>query len=144
VGVGLGSDSVASNNVCDVLEESRFALLASRAASESIEGGRMLDASDALRLLTHGGASAMNMQGVTGSLAEGLEADLVAVRLDAAHQTPAYDPAAALVFSSSGRDVLLTVVAGREVFRDGRVTTLDEDVLRARLLDAARRLAGPS
>jgi 5-methylthioadenosine/S-adenosylhomocysteine deaminase len=141
VGVGLGSDSVASNNVCDVLEESRFALLASRAAFETIEGGRMLDANDALRLLTHGGASAMNMQGVTGSLEEGLEADLVAVRLDGAHQTPSYDPAAALVFTSSGRDVLLTVVAGREVFRDGRVTTLDEADLRARLLDAARRLA---
>ena len=142
VGVGLGSDSVASNNVCDVLEESRFALLASRAALESVAGGRMLDANDALRLSTHGGASALNMQGVTGALAEGLEADLVAVRLDAAHQTPAYDPAAALVFSSSGRDVILTVVAGQEVFRDGRVTTLDEESLRTRLLDAARRLSG--
>ncbi|MFL6255077.1 MAG: amidohydrolase family protein [Pyrinomonadaceae bacterium] len=141
VQIGLGSDSVASNNVCDVLEESRFALLASRAAGETVAGGRMLDAADALRLLTHGGASALNMQSVTGSLKEGLEADLVAVRLDAAHQTPHYDPAAALVFSSSGRDVLLTVVAGREVFRDGRVTTLDEDDLRARLLDAARRLS---
>ena len=141
VNVGLGSDSVASNNVCDVLEEARFALLASRAAGETVAGDRMLDANDALRLLTHGGASALNMQGVTGSLQEGLEADLVAVRLDAAHQTPTYDPAAALVFSSSGRDVLLTVVAGREVFREGRVTTLDEEDLRARLLDAARRLA---
>jgi 5-methylthioadenosine/S-adenosylhomocysteine deaminase len=141
VNVGLGSDSVASNNVCDVLEEARFALLASRAASESVEGGRMLGANDALRLLTRGGASALNMQGLTGSLEEGLEADLVAVRLGAAHQTPVYDPAAALVFSSSGRDVMLTVVAGREVFRDGRVTTLDEESLRARLLDAARRLA---
>jgi cytosine/adenosine deaminase-related metal-dependent hydrolase len=143
VTVGLGSDSVASNNVCDVLEESRFALLGSRAALETVGGGRMLDADDALRLLTHGGASAMNLRGVAGSLEEGLEADLVAVRLDAAHQTPAYDPAAALVFSSSGRDVLLTVVAGREVFRDGRVTTLDEEGLRARLLDAASRLAPP-
>src|SRR5918997_4061032 len=141
VKVGLGGDSVASNNVCDLLEEARFALLASRAAFESVEGGRMLDANDALRLSTRGGASAMNMQGVTGSLEEGLEADLVAVRLDAAHQTPAYDPAAALVFSSSGRDVLLTVVAGQEVFRAGRVTTPDEEDLRARLLDAARRLA---
>src|SRR5215212_3460958 len=141
INVGLGSDSVASNNVCDPLEESRFALLASRAASETVEGGRMLDANDALRLATRGGAAAMNMQGVTGSLEEGLAADLVAVRLDAAHQTPYYDPAAALVFSSSGRDVLLTVVAGREVFRDGRVTTLDEEELRARLLDLALRLS---
>ena len=37
--------------------------------------------------------------------------------------------------------LLLTVVAGREVFRDGRVTTLDEIALRARVRDLARRLA---
>ena len=142
VRVGLGSDSVASNNTCDMLEEARFGLLASRAACETAGGGRMLEAREALRLMTRGGADALNLGGVTGALAEGLEADLVAVRLDAAHQTPAYDPAAALVFSSSGRDVLLTVVAGREVFREGRVTTLDEGELRRRVLDSARRLAG--
>ncbi|HEY0170955.1 MAG TPA: amidohydrolase family protein [Pyrinomonadaceae bacterium] len=141
VSVGLGSDSVASNNTCDLLEEARFAVLGSRAAGETVEGGRALDASDALRMMTRGGAEAMNLQHLTGALAEGLEADLVAVRLDAAHLTPAYDPSAALAFSASGRDVLLTVVAGREVFRDGRVTTLDEIALRARVRDLARRLA---
>ncbi|HEX8686242.1 MAG TPA: amidohydrolase family protein [Pyrinomonadaceae bacterium] len=141
VKVGLGSDSVASNNTCDLLEEARYAVLASRAAGEAVEGGRALDAGDALRLLTRGGAEAMNLHHLTGALEEGLEADLVAVGLDAPHLTPAYDPAAALVFSASGRDVLLTVVAGREVFRDGRVTTLDEADLRARVLDIARRLA---
>jgi 5-methylthioadenosine/S-adenosylhomocysteine deaminase len=141
VSVGLGSDSVASNNTCDLLEEARFAVLGSRAAGETLEDGRALGASEALRLLTRGGAEAMNLRHVTGALEEGLEADLVAVRLDAPHLTPANDPAAALVFSASGRDVLLTVVAGREVFRDGRVTTLDETALRARVRDLARRLA---
>lgn len=140
VSIGLGSDSVASNNTCDLLEEARFAVLGSRAAGETVGHGRALDASDALRLMTRGGAEAMSLGHLTGALAEGLEADLVAVRLDAAHLTPAYDPAAALVFSASGRDVLLTVVAGREVFRDGRLTTLDESALRARVLDLARRL----
>jgi 5-methylthioadenosine/S-adenosylhomocysteine deaminase len=141
VAVGLGSDSVASNNTCDMLEEARFALLASRGAGDTLGDGRMLGARGALEMLTTGGARALHLERVTGALAEGLEADLVAVRLDAAHQTPVYDPATALVFASSGRDVLLTVVAGREVFRDGRVTTVDEDELRARVRDIARRLA---
>jgi 5-methylthioadenosine/S-adenosylhomocysteine deaminase len=138
--VGLGSDSVASNNTCDMLEEARYAVLTSRAAGETV-GSRALDATDALHLATRGGAHALGVWHRAGALLEGMEADLVAVRLDAAHLTPAYDPAAALVFSSSGRDVLLTVVAGREVFRDGRVTTLDEEDLRARVVDLARRLA---
>ncbi|PYS75876.1 MAG: hypothetical protein DMF66_17815, partial [Acidobacteria bacterium] len=97
---------------------------------------------EALHMMTRGGAHALRLEHQTGALAEGLEADLVAARLDAAHQLPIYDPAAALVFASSGCDVLLTVVAGREVFRDGRVTTVDEGELRARVRDAARRLAG--
>jgi 5-methylthioadenosine/S-adenosylhomocysteine deaminase len=160
--VGLGSDSVASNNTCDMLEEARFAVLASRAAGDTLDaagnmldvagdlldvagdcagGGRMMSARDALRLMTHGGAGALRLSHLTGALTAGLEADFVAVRLDGAHQTPAYDPSAALIFSSSGRDVLLTVVAGREVFRDGRVTTVDESDLRARVRDIARRLA---
>jgi 5-methylthioadenosine/S-adenosylhomocysteine deaminase len=142
VNVGLGSDSVASNNTCDLLEEARFAVLGSRAAPDALEGGRMVEARDALRMMTLGGARALKLEGVAGALEEGREADLAAVRLDSAHQTPAYEPASALVFSSSARDVLLTVVAGREVFRDGRVTTVDEEDLRARVRDLARRLAG--
>ncbi len=139
--VGLGSDSVASNNTCDMLEEARFALLGSRAACDTLEGGRMVDARDALRIMTLNGARALKHEDTAGALAEGLEADLTAVRLDAPHQTPAYDPAATLIFSSSARDVTLTVVAGREIFRDGRVTTVDEETLRARVQELARRLS---
>ena len=141
LGVGLGSDSVASNNTCDLLEEARFALLGSRAALDTLEGGRMIEARDALRMMTLNGARALKLEGVAGALAEGTEADFTAIRLDSPHQTPAYDPASALVFSSSGRDVTLTVVAGRELFRDGRVTTVDEETLRARVREIARRLA---
>ena len=71
-----------------------------------------------------------------------MQADLAIVALDGAHQLPVYDPAAALIFASSGRDVLMTMVAGREVFRDGRVTTVDEEHLRARMKEIARKLAG--
>ncbi|HEV7893727.1 MAG TPA: amidohydrolase family protein [Pyrinomonadaceae bacterium] len=141
VNVGLGSDSVASNNTCDVLEEARFAVLGSRAALDALEDGRMVGARDALRMMTQGGARALKLESVAGALEEGMEADLAAVRLDSAHQTPAYEPESALVFSSSARDVLLTVVAGREVFRDGRVTSVDEETLRARVKDIARRLS---
>jgi 5-methylthioadenosine/S-adenosylhomocysteine deaminase len=75
-----------------------------------------------------------------GALAEGLEADLVAVGLGGVHQRPVHDPAAALVYASSGRDVRMTLVAGRELYRDGRLTSLDEEELRARVDGLARRL----
>ncbi|HEX8141515.1 MAG TPA: amidohydrolase family protein [Pyrinomonadaceae bacterium] len=131
--VGLGSDSVASNNTCDMLEEARFAALMSRADARPPGSKRLTDSRDVLMAATLGGARALGLEGQTGALAEGLQADLTVVGLDGAHQLPIHNPAHTLVFASSGRDVRLTVVAGREVFRDGHVTTVDEARLRARM-----------
>ena len=141
--VGLGSDSVASNNTCDLLEEARFAALLSRAFGDADRGGdRRLSAEDLLRVMTAGGARSLGMDAHAGALAEGMQADLVVVGLDGAHQLPLHDPSAALLFSSSGRDVRLTVVAGREIYRDGRILTVDEDRLRARMREIERKLEG--
>jgi 5-methylthioadenosine/S-adenosylhomocysteine deaminase len=133
VTVGLGSDSVASNNTCDLLEESRFAFLMARNSS--------LRASGVLSAATAGGARCLGVEGkAIGVLREGAQADLVVVGLNGAHQLPVYDPVTALVFSSSGRDVVLTIIAGREVYRDQRVLGVDEDRLRARLNEIAQKL----
>jgi cytosine/adenosine deaminase-related metal-dependent hydrolase len=124
IAVGLGSDSVASNNTCDILEEARFATLLSRVA-----GARIM-AEDALRAATFG-----------GELREGAPADLAVVSLTGVHQLPNYDPVATLIFASSGHDVILTVVAGSEVYRNGRVSNVDEDRLRARMEEIEQRLS---
>lgn len=136
--VGIGTDSVASNNTCDVLEECRFAALAARL--DFAETGTLLTAEAILRAATLDGARALGLERFTGSLEAGKEADLTAVALDSAHQTPVHDVQAAIVFSSSARDVKLTVVAGEELFREGRILTVDESALRARSDEAAQRL----
>ncbi len=123
IAVGLGSDSVASNNTCDILEEARFATLLSRAA------GARITAEDALKVATFG-----------GELKEGAQADLAVVSLAGVHQAPSYDPVATLIFASSGRDVILTVVGGREVLRGGRVVGVDEERLRSRMDEICEKL----
>ncbi|HEX8491639.1 MAG TPA: amidohydrolase family protein [Pyrinomonadaceae bacterium] len=141
--VGLGSDSVASNNTCDLLEEARFAVLMSRAGGDEHDGAsEMMSAEQALSLATIGGARALGFEERIGSLEDGKQADLAIVALRGAHQFPVYDPAAALIFASSGRDVVLTMVAGREVFRDGRVLTVDEERFRARIIEVAEKVRG--
>ena len=122
--VGFGSDSVASNNTCDILEEARFGTLMARA------GGGFVPAAQALQIATFG-------RGLT----EHAVGDLAVVSLTGVHQQPNYDPVATLLFASSGRDVILSVVAGREVYRDGRVTTVDEDRLRARVTEIREKLS---
>ena len=134
--VGLGSDSVASNNLCDLLEEMRFALLTARAA----KSGQWLGAEVALEAATAGGARALGLEAEIGTLTPGAQADIAVVNLGGAHQTPLHDPLAALVFASSGRDVLMTMVAGRIVFSDNRVHAADEDRLRARMKEIERKM----
>ncbi len=140
IAVGLGSDSVASNNTCDILEEARFATLMARSEIGENGGQRLLAATDALHAATAGGARALGLEGLTGELSPGLQADFAVVSLAGAHQLPSYDPLSTLVFASSGRDVALTVVAGKEVFSGGQVLTIDEDRLAARMKEIAAKL----
>ncbi|HEY6045847.1 MAG TPA: amidohydrolase family protein [Pyrinomonadaceae bacterium] len=133
--VGIGSDSVASNNNCDILEEARFATLLSRVSGPEQIGpeGAQASAHQALFAATLGGARALGLDGHVGALAPGRQADLIAISLDGAHQLPVHDPADALIFSSSGRDVRLTMVAGKEIYRDGVLTVTDQSELLATL-----------
>jgi len=138
--VGLGSDSVASNNTCDILEEARFATLLSR-AKEAAEGRhRIAGTDDVLAAATTGGARCLGRSDQIGELREGLQADLTVISLKGTHQLPVYDPVTSAIFTSSGRDVALTVIAGREVFRDGKVIDVDEERLKARIVEIARKL----
>jgi cytosine/adenosine deaminase-related metal-dependent hydrolase len=139
IAVGLGSDSVASNNLCDLIEEARFAILTSRAtASRGV--ARFLGAAEAMRMLTVGGAAALGLQEETGDLRAGLRADFAVIDLSGVHQQPSPDPLNTLIFSSSGRDVLLTMIAGKEVYREGKVITVDEERLGARMREVGSKL----
>jgi cytosine/adenosine deaminase-related metal-dependent hydrolase len=140
IALGLGSDSVASNNVCDLFEEARYALLLARSSPARKDVNADLSARDVLQLATRGGAQALGMSARLGALQAEMQADFAIVSLDGAQQIPVYDPVSALIFSSSARDVVLTVVAGREVYRDGHVTTVDEDRLHARMKEIAEKL----
>lgn len=136
IAVGFGSDSVASNNTCDILEEARFAVLVSRAGTCDTS----ITAVDALATATMGGARCFDLGGQIGELSEGAHADLAVLSLNGPHQVPNHDVAATAIFASSGRDVILTVIAGREVFRDGCVVGVDEERLRARMQEITEKL----
>lgn len=122
IAVGLGSDSVASNNRVDILEEGRFAALLQRSVHRR---PALLGPGELLRLATLDGARALQLEHRVGSLEVGKDADIIAVRLGKPHTTPAADPVAALFHSARGSDVCLTVVRGRVLYSDGEFETLN-------------------
>ena len=121
--IGLGTDSVASNNTCDLIEEARFCAMLHRANQRD---PILLDANAMLKMITLDGARVLNLDDRIGSLEGGKQADLIAIDLQRAHNTPHYDPATAILFSCSARDVVFTMVAGQALYEDGMVNSLDE------------------
>lgn len=121
--VGLGTDSMASNNRMDLLEEARLAVFAQRA-----RGGEFaaFPASRALEMATIGGARSLGLEPEVGSLEVGKAADLCAFPLDDLHAIPHDDPIATAVFALGGATARLVLVAGQPRVVDGRL--LDEDL----------------
>ena len=116
VRVGLGSDSVASNNVMDLRSEARVAALMQRARTGRHDA---LDAGQALELATLGSARALGLDREIGSLEVGKSADLAAFPIPD-RLGPVYDPATWLVFSAAGPASFVSV-AGRPLVRDARL-----------------------
>jgi 5-methylthioadenosine/S-adenosylhomocysteine deaminase len=136
VAVGLGSDSVASNNRMDLLDEAKFALLFGRAVRREWNSS---PASIGLELATVRGAKALGLDREIGTLDPGKQADLAAFPLDGLHAQPVQDPESALIFATSGRGARLVTVAGRELVRDGKlVYEVADDA--ATVLEAAAAL----
>lgn len=132
--VGLGSDSVASNNVCDILAEARLSALLQRA------GGNFTSAEEALSAATLGGARALGVESKTGSLQTGKQADFCVISLAALAQQPVTDIYATVIFASSGRDVVQTIVAGETIYKNGVMQTVDENAAVAKLKETAVRI----
>jgi cytosine/adenosine deaminase-related metal-dependent hydrolase len=120
--VGMGSDSVASNNRMDILDEARLAVLIHRAATRKHDA---FGAHQALELATIGGARALGIESRVGSLEPGKDADLAAFRIDIPRTTPVGDPYSAAIFALPGRSAELVTVRGRMLVDRGRVLAAD-------------------
>jgi 5-methylthioadenosine/S-adenosylhomocysteine deaminase len=135
--VGLGTDSVASNNAMNVLAEARQAALM---ASVSIRRADALTATDAITLATLGGARALGLDSDIGSLDVDKRADIVAFNLCEDRFGTVHDPAVALVHSLSGQATAkLVLVDGEALVVDG-VVQRDATDIDARMVTMAARL----
>ncbi len=136
VPVGLGVDGSASNDSGHLLNEARLALLMQRALTQD---PGVLNARETLEIATLGGARVLGRDDI-GALKPGMAADFVAFDM---YQLPfagaLHDPVAALLFCTSV-DVNYSVINGRVVVREGRLTTLELEPLIAQHNAIARKL----
>ncbi|HLF26970.1 MAG TPA: amidohydrolase family protein [Anaerolineae bacterium] len=137
--LGLGTDGCASNNDLDMFEEMRLASFIAKGVSGD---PLVVPARVTLRLATIGGARALHLDHLTGSLMPGKRADVAVVDLQALHNTPRFqrDPDlvySQLVYACKASDVRDVWCNGRALMRDRVVLTVDE----ATVAHAAQALA---
>lgn len=135
--VGLGTDGAGSNNTLDMLREVREAALLHKVHGDPTA----VPASEALAMATRGSAAALRLTEV-GSLEIGKIADLALLRFDQPHLTPRGRVVSHLAYAAYASDVDSVIVNGRLLMRGRRLLTLDEERIRARADESARRLFG--
>ncbi len=120
VAVGLGVDGSASNDSGNLMAEMRQAMLLQRVKY----GAGAMTGRQALEIATVGGAQVLNRTDI-GRIAPGMAADLAIFDLnDLQFAGALHDPVAALAFCGPVAP-LHTLVNGRFVVRDRRLTTID-------------------
>ncbi len=123
IGLAVGTDSVASNNSLNFLEEIKTLALVGK-----IKAGdpTVITPRQALYAATRGGALA---QGRTdcGLLAEGQKADLIVMDISQPNMHPVHDMVNNIVYSAAGSDVVLTMADGKVLYKDGEYATIDKE-----------------
>ena len=130
VPVGLGVDGSASNDTGSLVAEARQAMLLQRVT----RGADAMSAREALEIATRGGADVLGRPDC-GRLEQGKRADIAIWDMRGVEAAGSWDPTALLLAGPTR--VRNLIVEGRQIVRDGHLTTIDLP----RVLEDQRRLA---
>jgi 5-methylthioadenosine/S-adenosylhomocysteine deaminase len=115
--LGLGTDSMVSNNNLDMLEEMRFCALVHRSVHADPS---VVSAAQVFHMATLGGARAVGLAGEIGSLRPGKRADLVLLAMAPPTGLSEQSVLSELVFHATAEAVRTVIVSGRAVLDQGR------------------------
>jgi 5-methylthioadenosine/S-adenosylhomocysteine deaminase len=139
IAVGLGTDSMVSNNTQSMLQEMRFAVLIQRVRHQDAAA---LTARDALRMATIEAARVVGLERLVGSIEVGKRADLVLLRTTRPWPVTKDQAMSEVVYSAQRDEIEAVYVDGERVVDRGRLTRVDEVALRARMLEGTRHGRG--
>ena len=132
--VAIGTDGAASNNNLDALEEANLAALVQKGST----GDPLYLGPKALAELACRNGALSQGRDDCGALAVGNKADIVVYDLRKPHLQPVHDALSNLMFAARASDVVLTMIDGRVLYRDGRCLTIDVE----RVMAECARIVG--
>jgi 5-methylthioadenosine/S-adenosylhomocysteine deaminase len=120
--VGLGTDGCASNNDLDMFREMDTAAKVHKVTSLN---PTVMNAETVCKMATIGGAKALGMDKLIGSIETGKKADMILMDMNQPHLTPLYHYYSQLVYATRGADVKTSIINGRVVMKDRQLQTID-------------------
>jgi 5-methylthioadenosine/S-adenosylhomocysteine deaminase len=123
VNVALGTDGAASNHSQDLFDTMKAASLLQKVHHQD---AGVIEPYAVLRMATAGGAKALGLSSVCGTIEVGKRADLVLVNLETIHSQPINDIFSQIVHCAKASDVRTVIVNGEILMRDRQLTRLDE------------------
>ncbi|HEX6769435.1 MAG TPA: amidohydrolase family protein, partial [Candidatus Binatia bacterium] len=132
VNVALGTDGAASNHSQDLFDTMKAASLLQKVHHQD---AGVIKPYDVLRMATFGGARALGLDSLCGSIEAGKRADLILVDIETAHMQPVNDIFSQIVHCAKASDVRTVIVDGEILLRDRHLTKLDDD----KILTEAKR-----
>jgi 5-methylthioadenosine/S-adenosylhomocysteine deaminase len=139
VNVAIGTDGCASNNDLDMFDELRTAALLAKGVAMDATA---VDAASALHMATLGGARALGLDDVIGSIEPGKQADLICVAMDALETQPLYHPISQLVYSCGRQQVSDVWIAGERKLAERELVGMDVAAMRAKSGRWRERISG--
>ncbi|MDB2679841.1 TRZ/ATZ family hydrolase [Methylophilaceae bacterium] len=127
INVSIGTDSSASNNRLDVLEEVRLAALLGKGLNHQPE---TLDSKNVFKMATYNAAKAMNKSKMIGSIEPNKKADIVAINLDSIFSQPVYNPLTSLLYNGNQGGVDYVWINGTIKLKSGQLENIDLDRLK--------------
>ncbi len=134
--VAIGTDSAASNNSLNFIEEMKFFALLSK---YSRMDPTVVTPKETLRAATSAGAFSQGREDC-GIIKTGNRAGLIVLDTDQPYMKPVHDLATNVVYSASGTDVVLTMCDGRVLYRSGEYLTIDIEKAMAETEAACSRI----
>ncbi len=137
VNVALGTDANAANNGANLVRDFKWVAYLQKLR---LHDPTVVPGESVLEMATLGGARALSMDHLIGSIEVGKRADFVVVRTDGPHWTPADYPVSNLVYSATGADVDTVVIDGTVVMEGRQLLHIDEEQVLRDAADHARKL----
>ena len=135
INVCLGTDGASSNNALNMFRELGMLTLTQKGAEKD---SLVMKAEETLQVAVENGYKAIRLEEQAGRVAEGCLADLILLDQEAPNFQPEHNWKAALVYSSTGYEVTDTIVNGKILMRNRKLTTIDEERVRFEIAQAVK------